>query len=133
MRYAVVRDIILDNRICYINELTREQHASLEQKTQTLEIPVLVMLYFLEFLCYRHIDATLSQAALFRLQSLVQRDRGLYLPYIYKDISWEILGICQETTGDLQAALLSYQQSLSQIQYHRIQSATQMRIHDIRC
>lgn len=128
MRHAVARDIILDNSICNIDELIYEQQSSLQQNYHTLEIPVFVMLHFLEFLCYRHIDTTLSKAALDTLQSLVHHDQGHYIHFILRDISWQILGICQQMTGDLQAAQLSYLQSLRQNDHHRIKTATKMRM-----
>nr|XP_034306411.1 uncharacterized protein LOC117682582 isoform X2 [Crassostrea gigas] len=131
MRQAVAWDIELHNRICYINELYLEQQSALQNRMPLLSIPVFVMLHFLEFLCYRHIDTTLSQAALDELQVLVHHDQGLYVPDLYRDISWEILGICQQITGNLQAALYSYQQSLTQYPFHRIQTATQRRIQDM--
>ncbi|XP_065922562.1 uncharacterized protein [Magallana gigas] len=131
MRQAVAMDIYLDNKICYINELIPEQQSSLQNGIPISYIPVFVMLHFLEFLCYRHIDTTLSQAALDELQVLVHHDQGRYLDDLYRDISWEILGICQQITGNLQAALYSYQQSLTQYPLHNIQTATQRRIQDL--
>uniref|UniRef100_K1P1I3 Uncharacterized protein C3orf59-like protein n=1 Tax=Magallana gigas TaxID=29159 RepID=K1P1I3_MAGGI len=131
IRQAVAWDILLDIRICYISELIPEQQSALQNRDGTLCIPVFVMLHFLEFLCYRHIDTTLSQAVLNELQVLVHHDQGLYILDIQRDISWEILGICQQITGNLQAALYSYQQSLTQYQFNRIQTATQGRIRDI--
>ncbi|XP_011418331.3 uncharacterized protein [Magallana gigas] len=131
MRQTVAMDIILDNRICYISELIPEQQSSLQNKWPSLDIPLFVMLHFLEFLCYRHVDTPLSQAALDALQVLVHDDQGLYVRDLFRDISWEILGICQQITGNLQAALYSYQQSLTQYPVHNIQSATQSRIQDM--
>nr|XP_034303458.1 uncharacterized protein LOC117681752 [Crassostrea gigas] len=131
IRQAVAWDIILDIRICYISELIPERQSALQNRMGLLFIPVFVMLHFLEFLCYRHIDTTLSQAALNELQVLVHHDQGLYVRDLLRDISWEILGICQQITGNLQAALYSYQQSLTQDPYHSIQTATQRRIQDI--
>ncbi|XP_052674427.1 uncharacterized protein LOC128156363 isoform X1 [Crassostrea angulata] len=130
-RQAVAMDIKLDNDICYISELIPEQQSALQNKSLTLYIPVFVMLHFLEFLCYRHIDTTLSHAALDELQVLVHHDQGLYVSYIQRDITWEILGICQQITGNLQAALYSYQQSLTQDPFHKIQSATHRRIQEV--
>lgn len=127
-RHAVARDIIFDNSICYINELLHEQQSSLQQKYHTLEIPLFVMLHFLEFLCYRHIDTTLSKTALDALQSIVHHDQGHYVHVIMRDISWQILGICQQMTGDLHAAIISYFQSLTQMNHHRIQTTTLMRM-----
>ncbi|XP_052697449.1 uncharacterized protein LOC128175678 [Crassostrea angulata] len=131
MRQAVAQDIILNNEICYISELIPEQQSGLQNGAPASFVPVFVMLHFLEFLCYRHIDTTLSQAALDELQVLVHHDQGRYVCGISRDISWEILGICQQMTGDIQAALYSYQQSLTQDPYHCIQTATQRRIQDI--
>ncbi|XP_052691133.1 uncharacterized protein LOC128169002 [Crassostrea angulata] len=131
MRQAVARNITLENRICYISELIPEQQSALQIREPTLFIPVFVMLHFLEFLCHRHIDMTLSQAAVDELQVLVHHDQGMYIYDLSRDISWEILGICQQITGNLQAALYSYQQSLTQHPMNRIQTATQRRIHDM--
>nr|XP_034314230.1 uncharacterized protein LOC117684783 [Crassostrea gigas] len=131
IRQAVAGDIELDRRICYISELIPEQQSVLQNRQPTLHIPVFVMLHFLEFLCYRHIDTTLSQAALDELQVLVHHDQGLYVPDLSRNISWEILGICQQITGNLQAALYSYQQSLTQYPFNKIQTATQRRIQDL--
>uniref|UniRef100_K1R8C1 Uncharacterized protein n=1 Tax=Magallana gigas TaxID=29159 RepID=K1R8C1_MAGGI len=78
-----------------------------------------------------HIDTTLSQAALDELLVVVHCDQGLYVSEYCRDISWEILGICQQITGNLQAALYSYQQSPTQYPFHKIQTATQRRIQDV--
>nr|XP_034306416.1 uncharacterized protein LOC117682586 [Crassostrea gigas] len=131
MRQAVAWDIELHNRICYISELIPEQQSALQNKWPVLIIPLFVMLHFLEFLCYRHIDTTLSQAALDELQVLVHHDQGRYVHDLNRDISWEILGICQQITGNLQAALYSYQQSLTLYSWNNIQTATQRRIQDV--
>ncbi|XP_052673768.1 uncharacterized protein LOC128155924 [Crassostrea angulata] len=132
IRQAVAVEITLDNRISYISELIPEQQSALQNKFPSLCIPVFVMLHFLEFLCYRHIDTTLSQAALDELQVLVHHDQGLYVRDLGRDISWEILGICQQITGNLQAALYSYQQSLiTQYSLHMIHAATHRRIQDV--
>eukprot|EP00105_Crassostrea_gigas_P036031 XP_019920179.1 PREDICTED: uncharacterized protein LOC105321661 [Crassostrea gigas] len=127
MRNAMARDIKLDNSICYIRELILEQQCSLQNEVPAIFIPVFVMLHFLEFLCYKCIDSTLSKAALNRLQDLVHNDQGLFVPEIFKDISWEILGICQQIAGNSQASLYSLSQSLKQYPHHEIQTATQGR------
>jgi tetratricopeptide (TPR) repeat protein len=131
LTHAVARDIKLNNKIIYINELMIEQMISLQNKWLELHIPPLVVLHVLEFLCYRHIDTMRAQTALTDLQALVHHDQGQYVDVYCRDISWQILGICQQISGDLQAALYSYQQSLKQNPLHKIQSATLMRIHDL--
>ncbi|XP_078321985.1 uncharacterized protein LOC111112408 [Crassostrea virginica] len=127
IRQAVANDIKLNNYTCYINELKPEQ----QSVSNLFRIPLSVSLYFVEFLCYRHIDTTLAQTALEKLQVLVQHDEGQYVLDVLRDISWEILGICQQMTGNHQAALYSYQQSLTQFPFHKIQNVTQMRIQDL--
>nr|XP_022307307.1 uncharacterized protein LOC111113367 [Crassostrea virginica] len=130
MRQAVAHDIELNVHTCYINELTLEQQSASHNRN-ALDIPLFVLLHFVEFLCYRHIDTRLAQTALEELQILVHHDQRLYVHDLKRDISWEILGICQQMTGNLQAALYSYQQSLTQFPWNKIQNVTQMRIQDL--
>ncbi|XP_062572653.1 uncharacterized protein LOC134234594 [Saccostrea cucullata] len=128
MRQAVARNIRLDNEIHYINELIPEQQSALQNFWPVLYVPPYILLYMLEILCYRHVDTMRVQTALDNLQTLVLHDQGQLIPLHHRDISWQILGICQQVTGNLQAALNSYQQSLRQEPYNKIQTATQMRI-----
>ncbi|XP_078337452.1 uncharacterized protein LOC111138505 [Crassostrea virginica] len=133
MRHAVACGITLYNDICYINELTPEQHSSsLNRKGFShIQIPPLVLLHMLEFLCCRHVDPMRTQAALDDLQVLVHHDQGVLVAEELRDISWEILGICQQMTGNHQAALYSYTQSLRQFQDNKIDTATRQRIQDL--
>nr|XP_022298618.1 uncharacterized protein LOC111107630 [Crassostrea virginica] len=131
MRHAVAYDIILYNDICYIYEFTPEQQSSSLNHKKVLHIPPYVLLHMLEFLCCRHVDPMRAQAALDDLQVLVHHDQGLLVHFVLRDISWEILGICQQMTGDHQAALYSYRQSLRQYPYQKIDSATRHRIQDL--
>lgn len=49
-----------------------------------------------------------------------------------KDISWQILGICQELSGNLHGALCAYKKSLACEQtLNRIRSASEERIQDV--
>ena len=131
MRQAFTYDISLNNYGCFITELTTEQEFALQNRMAALHIPIFVALHFLEFLCYRHIDTTLAQTALEELIVLIHHDQGLYVDILFRDISWEILGICQQMTGNHQSALFSFQRSLTQYPWHKIQNATRMRIQDL--
>nr|XP_022324011.1 uncharacterized protein LOC111124946 [Crassostrea virginica] len=131
MRHAVALVIKLYNKICYITELTSEQQSSLINKQPYLYIPPFILLYMLEFLCCRHIDPMRAQAALDDLQVLVHHDQGVFVDELFRDISWEILGICQQMTGNHQAALYSYEQSLRQFSFNDISNATRHRIQDL--
>ena len=113
MRHAVAYDIELLHHICYINELTPEQQSSSLNHERFLFIPPFILLHMLEFLCCRHVDPMRAQAALDDLQVLVHHDQGVLIDKTDRDISWEILGICQQMTGNHQAALYSYTKSLN--------------------
>ena len=126
MRHAVAHNIELDHHIFYINELSPEL-----QSRSSLFIPLFVFLHMLEYLCCRNIDPMRAQAALDDLQVLVHHDQGLLVHVKLRDISWEILGICQQMTGNHQAALHSYTQSLKQIPYNKIHAATRHRIQEL--
>nr|XP_022298633.1 uncharacterized protein LOC111107641 [Crassostrea virginica] len=131
MRHAVAYDIKLDNYICYINELIPEQQSSSLNHEKVLHIPPYILLHMLEFLCCRHVDPVRAQAALDDLQVLVHHDQGVLVNVELRDISWEILGICQQMTGNRQAALYSYRQSLRQYPISKIDTATRHRIQDL--
>ncbi|XP_061166182.1 uncharacterized protein LOC133175076 [Saccostrea echinata] len=131
MRQAVSGDIILYTRIHYISELIPEQQSALQNGWPGLHVPPFTLLYMLEILCYRHVDTMGAQTAPDDLQTLLHIDQGQLIPLPYRDISWQILGICQQVTGNLQDALYSYQQSLKQDRFNKIYTATEMRIHEI--
>ncbi|XP_062582797.1 uncharacterized protein LOC134244552 [Saccostrea cucullata] len=131
MRQAVAWIFRLDNRIQYISELIPEQQSALQNHDHLLCIRPFILLYMLEILCCRHVDTMRAQTALDDLQTLVHYDQGQLIPLEFRDISWQILGICQQVTGNLQAALYSYQQSLRQEPINKIQTATEMRIQSL--
>ncbi|XP_062610549.1 uncharacterized protein LOC134272286 [Saccostrea cucullata] len=131
IRQVVAAIVILDNRIHFISELIPEQQSALQKGWFLLPVPPFILLYMLEILCYRHVDTMRAQTALDDLQTLVHYDQEQFIPLLLRDISWQILGICQQVTGNHQAALYSYQQSLRQERCDKIQSVTEMRIQSL--
>ncbi|XP_011417331.2 uncharacterized protein [Magallana gigas] len=131
MRQTAAMYIILSNQIVYIDELILEQQSNQDRKWTVLFIPPVVMFFMLEFLCYKHVDTRRAQSALDDLQAIVHHDKNRVIDVVKRDISWEILGICHQIAGNLQAALYSYQQSLRQYSLNHIQSATIQRIRDL--
>ncbi|XP_062580646.1 uncharacterized protein LOC134242565 [Saccostrea cucullata] len=127
----VAWDIRLNNLMYYINELVPEQQSGLPYRHPGLGIPLYVLLHMLEILCYRHVVPVRTQRALDDLQDLVHHNQETDLLGNGKEISWEILGIFQQITGNYQAALYSYRQSLTQETFNKIQIATLMRIRQI--
>ncbi|XP_061190081.1 uncharacterized protein LOC133197920 [Saccostrea echinata] len=131
MRQAVAWNISLSNEMQYISELIPEQISSVQHGSAFLFLPPSVLLYMLEIFCCRCVDTRRAQTALYELQTLVHYDQRQFIPFGVINISWHILGICQQVTGNFQDALYSYQQSLREDQLHSIQSATEMRMQAI--
>ena len=95
-----------------------------------LVIPPFVMLHMLFVLTHHRLgDTVRSQRSLQDLHTLLLYDDGTDVPAEYRDISWQILGICQQTCGYYVGALNSFQCSLQQTPYHRIHRATMFKMH----
>ncbi|XP_052700171.1 uncharacterized protein LOC128177492 [Crassostrea angulata] len=133
MRQALLWDIPLSNEICYISELQPEQQheTKYHMHSPLLYIPHVVLFHMLEYLCYRQVDYIKEKEALDDLEFLVHHDQGQFVPEQLRDISWEILGICQQMAGHLQDARYSYEQSLKQDHYNQIEHATKQRIREL--
>lgn len=113
------------NSITFLAELYFEQ----QEGTATVPIPPFVLIHMLCVLCYFRLgDMSNCLQSLTDLLTLLLYDDGMYVPFDIRDISWQILGICQHVAGDLQGALQSYRESLRQKPRHRIQRATGIRI-----
>ncbi|XP_062591080.1 uncharacterized protein LOC134252598, partial [Saccostrea cucullata] len=102
-KMVVAGKINLEKGICYIKELYLEQQYSLNshEDVNITFIPAILLLHMLEFLCYSQIDPVhvKAESALQELQSLVFEDQ-LESPSVMEgDISWQILGICQQMSG----------------------------------
>ncbi|XP_048766540.2 uncharacterized protein LOC125673782 [Ostrea edulis] len=129
MKTAWVNHVILKNEIHYIDELILEQEVSKQNDQDELFIPPLVLTDMLLVLShYRLGNRSQYLQSLTDLHTLLLYDDGRYVPLHHRDMSWEILGICQHVAGDLHGALHSYQESLRQEQQHNIQTATEHRI-----
>ncbi|XP_048751605.2 uncharacterized protein LOC125663360 [Ostrea edulis] len=129
MRKAVVRNIKLFSEYIYIDELLLEQTVSYRNGWPALIIPPLVMLHMLSVLNHHRLRHTLeSHQALQNLQTLLLYDVGVHVPVPLRDISYQILGICQHVCGDYVGALNSYQFSQEQHPLHKIQQASIYRI-----
>ncbi|XP_078337562.1 uncharacterized protein LOC144626698 [Crassostrea virginica] len=134
MRKCLICDIKLHNEYAYIDELVPEQEANKADGAGSLFIPPLVMLHMLFVLTHHGLgDTVRSQQSLQDLHALLLYDDGTHVPEDLRDISWQILGICQHTCGDNVGALNSFHCSLQQSPYSRsrIQKATMLRIQTI--
>ncbi|XP_062590617.1 uncharacterized protein LOC134252210 [Saccostrea cucullata] len=129
IRIAVVKEIKLQNQNTYIDEVVLEQVISRKNGMPVLLIPPLVMLNMLFILNHHRLgDTVRSQQSLKDLQTLMLYDDCVNVPNDFRDISWQILGICQQICGDYFGALYCYQSSLRERPSHKIQDATLLRL-----
>ena len=111
-----------------IPELTLEHQAAENHSTDYIIVPPLLFTDFMMFLCYHHMGMVRNaQSTLQELSILVQYVNEYHIPESCEAISWQILGICQEMSGDYKGAYQSYWSALQQTWCH-IQSASLMRI-----
>lgn len=55
-------------------------------------------------------------------------DDRIWVPVLFRDISRQLLGIGQQICGDHVGALISFQRSLDENPFHKIQIATYFRM-----
>ena len=111
-----------------IPELTLENLSAANHSTDGIIIPPLVFTNFMSFLCYHHMGMFHeAQSMLQELSILVQYDNEDHIVAKDKEISWQMLGICQEVSGDYRGAYRSYCNAMQQ-KWCDIKSASLMRI-----
>lgn len=126
MKIAWADSIYLRTVMYYIQELFLEQKSGAELGIDDFLVPPAVLSNMLSVLCnYRLGNQSQYLQSLTDLQTLLHFE---YIPFHLRDLSWQILGICQHVVGDLQGALRSFEQSLSEKTFHGIRIATFYRI-----
>ncbi|XP_062591068.1 uncharacterized protein LOC134252582 [Saccostrea cucullata] len=127
MRTAWVNHMYLFNDISCI-ELSLERSVIQQNGLGFLILSPFVLVDMLSVLShYRLGNRFQCLQSLSDLQTLLLHDDGTYNPLLNRDISWQILGICQHVVGDLHGALESFEESLRQEPFHGIQEATDIR------
>nr|XP_022289690.1 uncharacterized protein LOC111101474 [Crassostrea virginica] len=129
MNKCCICDIILCDEYHYTNALVPEQIANKTDGNAFLSIPPLVILHMLFVLNHHRLgDTVRSQQFLQDLHTLLLFDDGTRVPEHLRDISWQILGICQQTCGDYVGAFMSFQCSLQEFPFNCIRLASSIRI-----
>lgn len=132
MKKSLISDIQMHNEYVYIDELIPEQKADKIYGAGVLFIPPYVMLHMLFVLNHHRLgDTVKSQQSLQNLHTLLLSDDKTRVPMHLRDISWQILGICQQTCGDFVGALNSFECSLQELHFNKIQTSTKVRIQKI--
>ncbi|XP_062615507.1 uncharacterized protein LOC134277194 [Saccostrea cucullata] len=131
MRKAVTWNVKLYNSITYVEELSLEQKASRQENLSTINVPPFVMLLFLKFLCVWQTKASNFQKVLTEFHILLESDNSIHVPSCLKDISWQMLGICYEMSGNFKTALHCYSKSIQQQPLNKIQEASLNRARKI--
>ena len=132
MKKSLICEICLYEEYVYIDELFLEQKLRAEDGHDVLHIPPLVMLHMMFVLNHHRLgDTVRSQQSLQDLHTLLLYEDGTHVQKQYKDISWQILGICQRTCGDDVGSRRSFMCSLQQTSgRHSIQNVTMLRIQN---
>ncbi|KAK3086474.1 hypothetical protein FSP39_018935 [Pinctada imbricata] len=133
---AVIKSYIVSYFDLYylnsIEELSIEHWARVVTAGSSLLImPLFAFLNFLLILSYTRLGENHRRIdVLDELQTLVYYDDGYHIRTVYKAISWEILGICQQICGDRHGALQSYIQALDD-EHNLFKMATLERINSL--
>lgn len=128
----------LNNTVVYIDELVAEQKCMLKEGDQYTVLHPLVLSNMLEFLCYRHENTRRAEIVLNELSVLLHSNDNSLVMVLTRAISWHILGICQEISGNLQEALYAYKKSLNEAPFNKIrpitlQNIANLLIRQLRC
>ena len=114
IKEIVVCPVELNSEII-LPELSLEHKAAANYAADYIIIPPLVLTNFMSFLCFHYIQRIQeSILSLQELTMLVHYDDGYHIYESMKAISWQVLGICQQMSGDLQGAYQSYSNALQQ-------------------
>jgi hypothetical protein len=132
MKTVWVDDVELQNKVHYIDELMLEQNARAEIGEQFLSISPFVLTDMLLVLShFRFGNRSQHLQSMTDLQTLLLYHDGRYVPSYTRDLSWQILGICQQVVGDLNGALQTYHGLLRRNSFTEIQKATEKRISTV--
>ena len=95
-------------------------------------VPPLVMANFLLFLCYfRKENIVCAISIIEELYVIVYYDNQYHIDESDKTISWQILGICQEISGNYREAIHSYTNVLHQQMYPEFRLSSILRMRNI--
>ncbi|XP_052703282.1 uncharacterized protein LOC128179753 [Crassostrea angulata] len=105
MKKAWVYNLRLYSNVYYVQEFDLEQKISTDNGELALDISPYVLTDMLSVLCnYRLGNRSQCLQSLTDLQTLLLYDDGRYVPLNLRDLSCQILGICQHVVGDLHGA-----------------------------
>ena len=123
-----LEQIVIDNDK-HIPELYFERRVSCIQTKGRVIIPPLVFAFFLQYLCQRKLGH-LREAddVLYELSLLVQHDDRHHIDIRFLALSWQILGICQQMSGDDRTACRSFMAAQRQFDKDSFKFATCIRI-----
>ena len=114
MKEIVAWPVVIKQNIS-ITELNPEHYSAKLVATDHIVIPPLVLAHFLSFLCHYNMqNFQMATSVLHDLHILLPYDDGYNIHESCQAISWQILGICQEKSGDYHRAYQSYSNCLQQ-------------------
>ena len=113
LRKYILYAIIIEHDL-YISELYVERHFLPTMSSKMfgiIFIPPIVCAFFLQYLCQRGLKCQRdADEAIYELSLLLENQHyyGRHIHNVQRDISWQILGICQQLNGNDWAACRSF-------------------------
>ena len=122
----IIRDIVIQQ--CF-HEFDIESNGTEETLEKgILAIPALVSAFFLQYICHNKLcDYNERDRTLYELSISIQYDEGHHIREYDLPLSWQVLGICQQISGDDQAACRSFVKALRK-KRHCCKKATLIRL-----
>lgn len=111
LKKALIGNIDLPNHVTFVDEIIIEKEESKKscRISGRLLVPPLVILHMLFVLNHHKLGDTVnSRRSLQDFYTLMHSDHRQWVPESFRDISWQLLGICQQTCGDHMGAFISY-------------------------
>lgn len=130
---AWIDSIYINCQLMYLAEFYEEQRVCRKHERYLMFISPFVLVYMLCGLSlYKLGNMSQCLKSMTHLQTLLLTDDGTAVPLEIRDMSWQLLGICQRIVGDDDGALQTFLESMRQIPTHQIRRLSEIRIERIR-
>lgn len=132
MKKAWIDNIHINCQLVYLFDFYEEQRVRRKHGRYLMFISPFVLVHMLRGLSHFKLGyVSPCLESLIDLRQLLLTDDGTTVPLEIRDMSWQLLGICQRIVGDDDGALQSFLESMRQIPTHRIRRLSEIRIEHI--
>eukprot|EP00105_Crassostrea_gigas_P039396 XP_019923544.1 PREDICTED: uncharacterized protein LOC109618965 [Crassostrea gigas] len=132
MKKAWIDNIHINCQLVYLFDFYEEQRVRRKHGRYLMFISPFVLVHMLRGLSHFKLGyVSPCLESLIDLRQLLLTDDGTTVPLEIRDMSWQLLGVCQRIVGDDDGALQSFLESMRQIPTHRIRRLSEIRIEHI--